>query len=132
MESWGATLLRKVLMGLLTQTDRCTAEVDLKKVSKINWGRWIRTTEWRDQNPLPYRLAMPQLRRSTNLAMPLYVCQQFGYLTGLRHPLESLPWDPCIVIFPKNIPTPEECQGSLTGVGDVLSRPKKIIFCKER
>ena len=26
----------------------------------LSWGRWIRTTEWRDQNPLPYHLAMPQ------------------------------------------------------------------------
>ena len=25
-----------------------------------NWGSWIRTNEWRNQNPLPYRLAIPQ------------------------------------------------------------------------
>ena len=24
------------------------------------WGRRIRTSEWRDQNPMPYHLAMPQ------------------------------------------------------------------------
>lgn len=25
----------------------------------LNWGGRIRTSEWRDQNPLPYRLATP-------------------------------------------------------------------------
>src|SRR5277367_129346 len=24
------------------------------------WGAWIRTREWRNQNPLPYHLATPQ------------------------------------------------------------------------
>ena len=27
------------------------------------WGAWIRTREWRNQNPLPYHLATPQYRR---------------------------------------------------------------------
>ena len=27
---------------------------------KYGWGSWIWTNEWRDQNPLPYRLAIPQ------------------------------------------------------------------------
>src|ERR1700735_53960 len=28
---------------------------------KFGWGGRIRTSVWRDQNPLPYRLATPQL-----------------------------------------------------------------------
>jgi hypothetical protein len=27
---------------------------------RSGWGGWIRTNVWRDQNPLPYRLATPQ------------------------------------------------------------------------
>gem|GEM_PF-6991559 len=27
---------------------------------RCDWGARIRTWEWRDQNPLPYRLATPQ------------------------------------------------------------------------
>ena len=30
--------------------------------STFGWGGWIRTNEWRNQNPLPYHLATPQLR----------------------------------------------------------------------
>jgi hypothetical protein len=26
----------------------------------VGWGAWIRTREWRNQNPLPYHLATPQ------------------------------------------------------------------------
>ena len=26
----------------------------------LNWGNWIRTSAWRYQKPLPYRLAIPQ------------------------------------------------------------------------
>src|ERR1700722_10481483 len=26
----------------------------------LGWGAWIRTREWRNQNPLPYHLATPQ------------------------------------------------------------------------
>ena len=29
--------------------------------TESGWGTRIRTWEWRDQNPLPYRLAIPQL-----------------------------------------------------------------------
>jgi hypothetical protein len=29
--------------------------------AQIGWGGRIRTSVWRDQNPLPYRLATPQL-----------------------------------------------------------------------
>ena len=29
-------------------------------MDRIGWGSRIRTYEWRDQNPLPYRLAIPQ------------------------------------------------------------------------
>src|SRR5437016_6274931 len=31
-----------------------------RQVSKTGWGGRIRTSEWRDQNPLPYHLATPQ------------------------------------------------------------------------
>ena len=31
---------------------------DIKAV--VYWSRWIWTTEWRSQSPLPYRLAIPQ------------------------------------------------------------------------
>jgi hypothetical protein len=30
------------------------------RIALLNWGGRIRTSEWRDQNPLPYRLATPQ------------------------------------------------------------------------
>lgn len=32
------------------------------RVGKVGWGAWIRTRGWRNQNPLPYRLATPQDR----------------------------------------------------------------------
>ena len=41
---------------------------DLLTFSKINWGARIRTWEWRDQNPLPYRLATPHWIRCTRIA----------------------------------------------------------------
>jgi hypothetical protein len=30
--------------------------------ARVGWGGRIRTSVWRDQNPLPYRLATPQLK----------------------------------------------------------------------
>jgi hypothetical protein len=30
-------------------------------LAQSGWGGRIRTSVWRDQNPLPYRLATPQL-----------------------------------------------------------------------
>ncbi len=36
-----------------THQSKNNTEIDL------NWGGRIRTSEWRDQNPLPYRLATP-------------------------------------------------------------------------
>ena len=30
-------------------------------IKKDIWGKRIRTSEWRDQNPQPYHLAMPQM-----------------------------------------------------------------------
>src|SRR3569623_473924 len=39
-------------------------------LQKTGWGAWIRTREWRNQNPLPYHLATPQhgtgVRRGTS------------------------------------------------------------------
>src|SRR2546421_28336 len=32
-------------------------------LSGIGWGGRIRTSEWRDQNPLPYHLATPQIQQ---------------------------------------------------------------------
>ena len=29
----------------------------------IGWGTRIRTLEWRNQNPLPYRLAIPHYKK---------------------------------------------------------------------
>ena len=29
----------------------------------LGWGTWIRTRECRNQNPVPYRLAIPQYHR---------------------------------------------------------------------
>lgn len=34
------------------------------------WGGWIRTSAWRYQKPLPYRLATPQHRGSDALRVP--------------------------------------------------------------
>jgi hypothetical protein len=31
-----------------------------KTSALAGWGAWIRTREWRNQNPLPYHLATPQ------------------------------------------------------------------------
>src|SRR5271165_4454076 len=42
--------------------------------ARIGWGGRIRTSVWRDQNPLPYRLATPQLEKSppaSNQAAPV-------------------------------------------------------------
>src|ERR1700733_15486232 len=33
---------------------------------KVGWGGRIRTSEWRDQNPLPYHLATPQLGKKAS------------------------------------------------------------------
>src|SRR5208282_1337923 len=33
---------------------------------KFGWGGRIRTSEWRDQNPLPYHLATPQLESTVS------------------------------------------------------------------
>ena len=33
--------------------------------TKTGWGGRIRTSAWRNQNPLPYRLATPQLTYSS-------------------------------------------------------------------
>ena len=30
-------------------------------LQNIGWGGWDRTSEWRIQSPLPYRLATPQV-----------------------------------------------------------------------
>src|SRR5271170_2694121 len=30
------------------------------EMTLAGWGAWIRTREWRNQNPLPYHLATPQ------------------------------------------------------------------------
>ncbi len=34
----------------------------LRVAERIGWGGRDRTSEWRNQNPLPYRLATPQQR----------------------------------------------------------------------
>jgi hypothetical protein len=36
---------------------------------KIGWGARIRTWEWRNQNPLPYRLATPQNKKRGKAAI---------------------------------------------------------------
>src|ERR1700689_4089938 len=35
---------------------------------KVGWGGRIRTSEWRDQNPLPYHLATPQLGKQASFS----------------------------------------------------------------
>ena len=37
------------------------------RTGAIGWGTRIRTWEWRDQNPLPYRLAIPHPLRNRNM-----------------------------------------------------------------
>lgn len=54
----------------LIRTQRCVTALgataqpqgipwEINYLSGIGWGTWIRTREWRNQNPLPYHLAMP-------------------------------------------------------------------------
>ena len=48
--------MQKLEGGSVAETkkpDKCLAVL-------YGWGSWIWTNEWRDQNPLPYRLAIPQ------------------------------------------------------------------------
>src|SRR5450631_1459015 len=35
-------------------------------LARVGWGGRIRTSVWRDQNPLPYRLATPQLENQSS------------------------------------------------------------------
>ena len=37
--------------------------IPVSRGGRIGWGGRDRTSEWRNQNPLPYRLATPQQRR---------------------------------------------------------------------
>ena len=51
------------LMKFVGRLDRITymyiLQIIKKSSNKIFWGGRIRTSEWRDQNPLPYHLATP-------------------------------------------------------------------------
>src|SRR5260370_1157230 len=50
------------LLLMLGPRSRAAAPQGLSSVlEKTGWGGRIRTSEWRDQNPLPYHLATPQL-----------------------------------------------------------------------
>src|SRR6185312_5916778 len=40
----------------------------MREHRKAGWGAWIRTREWRNQNPLPYHLATPQCRHAATRA----------------------------------------------------------------
>ena len=46
------------------------------KISRQDrWGRRIRTSGWRDQNPLPYHLAMPQCFEGRGLIL---ICKKYS------------------------------------------------------
>ena len=45
----------------------------------IGWGGWIRTNEWRNQNPLPYHLATPQ-----STAIKAYFCLKINLFLKVR------------------------------------------------
>lgn len=50
------------------------------------WGGWIRTSAWRIQSPLPYRLATPQYARGFGLSRPLEGLSRWGANLGCAHP----------------------------------------------
>src|SRR6202035_1799932 len=50
-----------VILPLLTHPLEPFPVDEPPQPQKIGWGGRIRTSVWRDQNPLPYRLATPQL-----------------------------------------------------------------------
>ena len=35
----------------------------MQRINVYGWGTRIRTLEWRNQNPLPYRLAIPHYKK---------------------------------------------------------------------
>ena len=45
-----------IIGDILTNWKRAT------ETGLVGWGGRIRTSEWRNQNPLPYHLATPQIR----------------------------------------------------------------------
>lgn len=48
---------------------RLSTSLNLPRYSVYSgWGGRIRTLEWRDQNPLPYRLATPQDKFAYNIS----------------------------------------------------------------
>ena len=58
----GNACFRGFIFGGLfcTRLAGCPPDLTHPRQKKRNWGGRIRTLEWRDQNPLPYRLATPQ------------------------------------------------------------------------
>src|SRR5690554_3007695 len=50
--------------------------------TESGWGTRIRTWEWRDQNPLPYRLAIPQL---TNYSFRFWCGRRDSNSHAVRH-----------------------------------------------
>src|SRR5258708_31678201 len=52
-----------VILPLLTHPLGSFAIDESSPPQKFGWGGRIRTSVWRDQNPLPYRLATPQLAK---------------------------------------------------------------------
>src|SRR5690606_24933948 len=52
--------LRAVILACATPRGVARIVLRLRRPLKLGWGARIRTWEWRDQSPLPYRLATPQ------------------------------------------------------------------------
>ena len=58
-------LLSELWMSISTKTTRLGMKHPWRLVCNEVDGRgWIRTNGWRDQNPLPYHLATPLMRRT--------------------------------------------------------------------
>ena len=54
----------------------------------IIWGRRIRTSEWRDQNPQPYHLAIPQFLNIYN-TLEKKIFQRQLYITQYKYCLNG-------------------------------------------
>ena len=65
--SWAsAGFALPVNTAMLSESNSSRGDIATAQI-KNGWGGRIRTSEWRDQNPLPYHLATPQLNQPVTL-----------------------------------------------------------------
>ena len=69
--------------------------IEKREFIKNGWGGRIRTHGWRDQNPLPYRLATPQssfglFKNTTRKPFLLWLLSIFLFLLSIQSPIQAI------------------------------------------